>query len=109
MEWFFEGQARNLDVAVNQSVPYTIDPRKPKSEGDACRALWDEACDLLEADAQSTSAATRSICLGFPNEDASLVTDLWKMQNAGSQGVLQISTQATNDALGDKVSCARRS
>jgi hypothetical protein len=84
MEWFFEGN-QNLDVAVNPKVPYTIDPRNPKSK-DMIDAIWDEACDLLKP--QTVHFGCDEVdMLGFPNDDATLVTDLWKLQMPVLKGI----------------------
>jgi hypothetical protein len=63
---------------VNPKVPYTLDPRKPKSK-EMLTALWDEACDLLKP-ATIHFGCDEMDMRGFPNEDASFVTDLWRLQ-----------------------------
>ena len=77
MEWFFE-KDQNLEVAVNPKVPYTIDPRKPQSK-EMLGAIWDEACALLKP-ATIHFGCDEVNMLGFPNDAASLTTDLWKLQ-----------------------------
>ncbi len=77
MEWFFKGQ-QNLDLAVNPSVPYTIDPRKPKTKG-ALETLWTEACSLLKPETLHFGCDEVDM-LGFPLKHADLMTELWKLQ-----------------------------
>lgn len=45
MEWFF-ANGSEIELAVNPSSPFTIDPRKPGS-ADALEKLWGEAIELL--------------------------------------------------------------
>ncbi len=45
MGWFF-ANGRNLDVALNRDLPFTIDPRRAAAR-DRLRTLWDEAFAVL--------------------------------------------------------------
>lgn len=84
MEWFFD-KGQNLDVAVNPAVPYAIDPRKPKS-AQMIGAIWDEACDLLKPTTIHFGCDEVDM-RGFPNDDAKLVTVLWKQQMTVLKGI----------------------
>lgn len=44
--WLFENE-QNLDIALNPYVPFTLDPRKEKSQ-QLLTSLWKEAVDLLK-------------------------------------------------------------
>jgi hypothetical protein len=48
MQWFF-ANGKNLDLAVDPSHPYAIDPRNPKALA-ALTKLWDEAISTLHPD-----------------------------------------------------------
>ena len=77
MEWFFKGN-QNLDLAVNPKIPYTLDPRNPKSKV-ILDSLWAEACDLLKPTTLHFGCDEVDM-RGFPNDHGSLLTDLWAMQ-----------------------------
>jgi len=77
MEWLFEG-GQNLDLAINPKVPYTIDPRNPKSK-DMLVSLWNEACELLKP-TMIHFGCDEADMEGFPNDHASLMSDLWALQ-----------------------------
>ncbi|AIE87425.1 hypothetical protein [Fimbriimonas ginsengisoli] len=77
MEWFFAGGKR-LDLAVNQSEPYTIDPRKPGTKV-ALNALWDEAIALLQP--KSVHFGCDEVDMnGMKPHDPALTTRLWQAQ-----------------------------
>ncbi|MDR3689485.1 MAG: hypothetical protein P4L46_08915 [Fimbriimonas sp.] len=77
MEWYFRG-GQNLDLAVNSKVPYTIDPRNPKTK-ESLTKLWDEACDLLKPSTLHFGCDEVGM-RGFPDDHGALVTQLWSLQ-----------------------------
>lgn len=75
MEWLF-ANGKNLNIAFNPSVPYSVDPRKPRTR-ELLAALWDEAVALLKPKTVHFGLDEVSM-RGFPN-DPGLVTELWRL------------------------------
>lgn len=74
MEWFFEND-KNLDMAINPKIPYTIDPRKAKTRA-VFRDLWAEV--IGELNPTTVHFGLDEIGMrGMPN-DPGLETRLWK-------------------------------
>lgn len=76
MEWLFEN-GKNLDIAFNPDVPYSVDPRKPRTN-ELLGAIWDEAVELLRPKTIHFGLDEVDMT-GWP-DDPQLVTDLWKLQ-----------------------------
>lgn len=75
-EWLFKN-GQNLDLAFNPEVPYTIDPRKPRSR-ELLTALWDEIIETLKPSMVHFGCDEVDM-RGFPN-DPKLTTELWQAQ-----------------------------
>ena len=84
MEWFFQN-GQNLDLAMNPSQPYAIDPRKPKAN-ELLTSIWAEACGLLKPSMLHFGCDEVDM-IGFPNDDSKLVTDLWIQQIGVLKGI----------------------
>lgn len=72
MEWFFANK-KNLDLAVNPDVAYTLDPRKAESRAKVS-AIWNEVQELLKpkiAHFGLDEIANRGI------DDPNLVSRIW--------------------------------
>lgn len=75
MGWLFMN-GQNRDIAFNPDLPFSIDPRKPRSR-DVLSAIWDEAAALLKP--KTFHFGLDEVALrGFPN-NPKLVTELWSM------------------------------
>jgi len=73
MEWFF-ANGKNLDLAFNPEVPYTIDPRKPRTK-EVLHKLWDEIVKTMQPNTLHFGCDEVDM-RGFP-DDPKLTTDLW--------------------------------
>jgi len=77
MEWFF-ANGKNLELAYNPSVPYSIDPRKPKAR-EAVAKVWDEVIALLQP--KTIHFGLDEVDMrGFEPKNPKLVTELWGIQ-----------------------------
>jgi hypothetical protein len=76
MGWMF-ANGRNLDLAFNKDVPFTLDPRVPRTQK-VLDDLWAEAIELLQP--KTVHFGLDEVDMrGFPSDPA-LVTDLWQKQ-----------------------------
>lgn len=73
MEWFF-ANGKNLDLAFNPEVPYTIDPRKSRTK-EVLHKLWDEIVTTMQPETLHFGCDEVDM-RGFP-DDPKLTTDLW--------------------------------
>lgn len=75
MEWFFRND-KNLELAYNPLIPYSIDPRKPEAIK-LISKVWDEACIAL--DPKTIHFGLDEVDMrGFDKTDPALVTELWQ-------------------------------
>jgi hypothetical protein len=76
MEWMFANR-KNLELAFNRDVPYSLDPRKPAAKAKITE-IWTEAIDALQPKAIHFGLDEVDM-RGFP-DDPNLVSQLWKDQ-----------------------------
>lgn len=75
MGWLF-ANGRNLDIAFNRDVPFSVDPRKPRTR-ELLEEIWTEAVELLDPDILHFGLDEVDM-RGWPN-DPKLVTELWRL------------------------------
>lgn len=75
MGWLF-ANGQNKDLMFNPEVPFSIDPRKPRTR-EMLEAIWDEAIALLKP--KMVHFGLDEVDMrGWP-DDPKLVTELWQM------------------------------
>lgn len=77
MEWLF-ANGKNRALAYNPAQPYAIDPRKPEARNLVAK-IWEEAIALLHPKTIHFGLDEVDL-VGFPDNDAKTVTELWKLQ-----------------------------
>lgn len=75
MGWLFANN-QNLDIAFNPQVPFSIDPRKPRTR-EVLSAIWAEAVELLDPKIMHFGLDEVDM-RGWPN-DPKLTTEMWRM------------------------------
>lgn len=72
--WLF-ANGKNLDIALNRDVPFTVDPRKQKTR-DLLTSLWDEAISVLKP--KTVHFGLDEIDMRGVPADPYFTTRLWK-------------------------------
>jgi len=75
-EWLF-ANGKNLDIALNPSAPYAIDPRNPKAQ-QKIKDIWSEAIALLKP--QTIHFGMDEVAMIGMKDDPAFVTELWLKQ-----------------------------
>ncbi len=75
-EWLF-ANGKNLDIALNPSAPYAIDPRNPKAQK-KIKDIWSEAVDLLKP--KTIHFGMDEVAMIGMKDDPAFVTELWLKQ-----------------------------
>lgn len=75
-EWLF-ANGKNLDIALNPSAPYAIDPRNPKAQK-KIKDIWSEAIDILKP--ETIHFGMDEVAMIGMKDDPAFVTELWMKQ-----------------------------
>lgn len=75
-EWLFRNGGP-VDLAMDPSDPYSLDPRKPGTSA-LLHRLWSEAIDLLHPNV--IHFGSDEVAMHGFKEDGKLLTELWKLQ-----------------------------
>ncbi|MBN8689727.1 MAG: hypothetical protein J0L72_02925 [Armatimonadetes bacterium] len=75
MGWLFEN-GKNLDIALNPQVPFTIDPNKPRSR-EVLEGIWNEALEIFNPDI--AHFGLDEVNLRGMSTDSKTLTNLWRI------------------------------
>ncbi len=74
-EWMFV-RGKNLDLALNPDVPYSLDPRKPRTR-EVLTSLWDEIIASLKP--KTVHFGLDEVDMRGWKPDPKFVTEMWKL------------------------------